>query len=80
MVDALLPDDIQEKHVHLRAQFMQAPEARMMGIGRELQAVRKDGSLIPVEVGLTPYTDHDRQLVLVSLIDLSHRDAVGRIA
>ena len=51
----------------------------MMGIGRELEAVRKDGSPIPVEVGLTPYMDHDRQLILVSLIDLSHRDGVGRI-
>jgi len=79
LVDTLLPAGMQEKHVHLRAQFMQAPEARMMGIGRELEAVRKDGSSIPVEVGLTPYTDHDRQLILVSLIDLSHRDAVGRI-
>ena len=79
LVDALLPDDMQEKHVHLRAQFMQAPEARMMGVGRELEAVRKDGSFIPVEVGLTPYMDHDRQLILVSLIDLSHRDAVGKI-
>jgi len=42
-------------------------------MGRELQAVRKEGSKIPVEVGLTPYTDHDKQLILVNLIDLSHR-------
>ena len=79
LVDALLPANLREQHVHHRAQFMQAPEARMMGIGRELEAIRKDASSIPVEVGLTPYKDHDRQLVLVSIIDLSHRDAVGRI-
>jgi PAS domain S-box-containing protein len=79
LVDALLPAGLQEKHAHHREQYMRAPEARMMGIGRELEAVRKDGSTIPVEVGLTPYTDHDRQLMLVSLIDLSHRDPVGRI-
>ena len=79
LVDALLPVSLQEKHVHHRKQFMQAPEARMMGVGRELEAIRKDGSHIPVEVGLTPYMDHDRQLILVSLIDLSHRDGVGRI-
>jgi PAS domain S-box-containing protein len=79
LVDALLPASLQEKHVHYREQFMQAPEARMMGIGRELEAVRKDGSPMPVEVGLTPYSDHDRQLILVSVIDLSHRDGVARI-
>lgn len=73
LVDALLPDGMQEKHANYRNQYMQEPEARMMGTGRELQAVRKEGSKIPVEVGLTPYTDHDKQLILVNLIDLSHR-------
>ncbi len=79
LVDALLPASLQEQHVHYREQYLQAPEARMMGTGRELQAVGKDGSPIPVEVGLTPYSDHDRQLILVSIIDLSHRDGVARI-
>jgi PAS domain S-box-containing protein len=73
-VDALLPTGLQKNHARRREQFMQAPEARKMGVGRELEAVRKDGTTIPVEVGLTPYTDHGRQLVLVS-IDLSHREA-----
>ncbi len=76
LVDALLPAGMQERHVHYREDYMQAPEARMMGMGRELKAVRKDGAAIPVEVGLTPYSDHDRQLVLVSIIDLSHRNGV----
>jgi hypothetical protein len=66
--------------VQLRAQFMQAPEARQMGVGRELMAVRNDGSTFPVEIGLTPYTDQGRQLVLVSIIDLSGRNGgTGRM-
>jgi len=73
-VDVLLPVGLQQKHVHLREQFLQAPETRKMGAGRELQAVRKDGSKVPVEVGLNPYTDHGRQLVLASIIDLSVKD------
>ena len=73
LVDALLPAGMQEKHAHNREQYMQAPEARMMGMGRELEAVRKEGTRISVEVGLTPYSDRDRQLILVSVIDLSHR-------
>jgi PAS domain S-box-containing protein len=73
LVDALLPVSMQEKHAHNREQYMQAPEARMMGMGRELEAVRKEGSTISVEVGLTPYSDQGRQLILVSVIDLSHR-------
>ncbi|MGB5440806.1 MAG: PAS domain S-box protein [Gammaproteobacteria bacterium] len=80
LVDALLPMGMQGKHAQYRKQFMQAPESRMMGTGRELKAVRKDGSPMPVEVGLTPYLDKDRQLILVSVIDLSHRDSVARMS
>jgi PAS domain S-box-containing protein len=46
-----------------------------MGKGRELAAVRKDGSTVPVEIGLNPYSDHGRQLVLVSIVDLSERSS-----
>jgi PAS domain S-box-containing protein len=74
-VDALLPDALREEHMHLRGHYMGAPAARQMGIGRELQAVRKDGTAIAVEIGLTPYTDHGRQLILVSIIDHSERKA-----
>jgi PAS domain S-box-containing protein len=73
-VDVLLPAGLQQKHVHLREQFMQAPETRGMGVGRKLQAVRKDGSTVPVEVGLNPYSDHGRQLILASIIDVSVKD------
>ncbi len=72
-VDALLPTGLQQKHAHLREQFMQAPETRKMGVGRDLVAVKKDGSTIPVEVGLNPYSDHGRPLILASVIDLSDR-------
>jgi PAS domain S-box-containing protein len=74
-VDALLPANLQQKHAQLREQFMQAPEARKMGVGRELKAVRKDGSTIAVEVGLNPYSDHGRPLILASVIELSDRNA-----
>jgi PAS domain S-box-containing protein len=79
-VDVLLPVSMQEEHARRREHYMQAPEARQMGVGRELEAVRKDGSVISVEIGLTPYTDHGRQLVLASIIELSQRNkGVGHI-
>jgi PAS domain S-box-containing protein len=72
-VDMLLPDSKRQQHRDLREQFMSAPQTRQMGVGRQLMAVRKDGSVVPVEVGLNPYSDHGRQLVLASIIDLSAR-------
>ncbi len=76
-VDSLLPAGMREQHAGMREQFMQASEARQMGKGRELRAVRKDGSMLPVEIGLNPYLDQDRQMVLVSIIDLSGRGGNG---
>jgi PAS domain S-box-containing protein len=75
LVDVLLPASLQQEHARRRELYMQAPEARKMGVGRKLDAVRKDGTTFPVEIGLTPYTDHGRQLVLASIIDLSHSHA-----
>ena len=73
-VEMLLPADLREQHMSHREQYMQAPKARRMGLGRNLQAIRKDGSTFPVEVGLSPYLDHDRPLILASIIDLSQPD------
>ncbi|MCU7811033.1 MAG: PAS domain S-box protein, partial [Candidatus Thiodiazotropha sp. (ex Notomyrtea botanica)] len=70
-VDTLLPSDLQNQHIRMREQYLRQPEARKMGEGRELMAMKKDGSNISVEVGLNPYVDQGRRLILVSIIDLS---------
>lgn len=72
-VEKLLPFDKQQEHQALRQGFMKNPQSRKMGEGRELEALRKDGETIPVEIGLNPYTDRGRMLVLVNVIDLSKR-------
>ena len=53
-VEMLVPDDVRPRHPGLREGFHRAAVARSMGSGRELHARRKDGSLFPVEVGLSP--------------------------
>jgi PAS domain S-box-containing protein len=75
-VDRLVPSDMQQQHVRLREQYLEEPDARIMGEGRELMAVTKQGSKISVEVGLNPYSDQGHRLVLVSIIDLSARKDV----
>ncbi len=70
-VETLLPTGKQQAHLALREEFMTNPRPRKMGEGRKLEALRKDGTTIPVEVGLNPYTDEGRKLVLVNVIELS---------
>jgi PAS domain S-box-containing protein len=72
-VEMLLPERLRGAHVPLRTEFVRQPEARPMGVGRELFAQRKDGVEVPVEVGLSPMRTGDKLFVLVSLVDVSER-------
>jgi PAS domain S-box-containing protein len=72
-VEMLLPERLRSSHVALRAGYARDPEARPMGVGRELFAQRKDGALVPVEVGLSPMRTGDKLFVLVSLVDVTQR-------
>jgi PAS domain S-box-containing protein len=72
-VDILLPERLRRTHVPLRTDFIRHPEARPMGAGRELFALRKDGVEIAVEIGLSPMRSSEGLFVLVSLVDVSER-------
>ena len=79
-VEMLLPARLRGSHVPLRAGYIRHPEARLMGVGRELFAQRKDGVEVPVEVGLSPMRTGDELFVLVSLVDVSERRRYEREA
>jgi PAS domain S-box-containing protein len=70
-VDSLLPPEQRAHHSDIRVAYLSKPETRQMGAGRKLEALTADGRRIPVEVGLNPFRDHGKQLVLASIIDLS---------
>ncbi|QRV23639.1 sensor histidine kinase [Marinomonas foliarum] len=73
-MDMLLPQRYREHHGHLRQTFHQSPTPRMMGVGRDLTALHKDGREFPVEIGLSPFEDEENnELVLVSLLDITKR-------
>lgn len=72
-VEALLPKRLQGDHANLRGRFMEHPEARAMGAGRDLFALRKDGSEVPVEIGLTPLKTREGIFVVTSIVDLTER-------
>jgi PAS domain S-box-containing protein len=72
-VDLLVPEDAEEVHREHRAEFNRAPEARRMGVGRDLSGRRRDGSKFPVEIGLNPISRDGRKAVLATIIDISER-------
>src|SRR5215212_4944101 len=59
MVERLIPKRYHEKHAGFRIMFFTAPTVRAMGGGRELFAVRKNGTEFPIEIGLNPVVTVD---------------------
>ena len=74
-VEMLVPADVRGRHPQLLEEFHRAPSSRAMGSGRELRGQRKDGSLFPVEIGLSPLPDRQGEgpQVAVSVRDVTER-------
>ncbi|WP_417805859.1 sensor histidine kinase [Thalassospira lucentensis] len=72
-IEMLVPARMREGHPHLRSAYAKNPNARPMGPGRDLYALRKDNSEFPVEIGLNPITSGDRQVILAAISDISER-------
>ncbi len=83
-IDILVPANFRHAHAAMRMDFLRAPSKRPMGVGRDLKAVRRDGSEFPVEVGLTPIQTEESMLVLATVLDITARreveDALSRRA
>lgn len=74
-VEILLPERFREKHPEHRAGFFSNPVPRAMGGGRDLFGRRKDGSEVPVEIGLNPIQTSDGLFVLAAVVDITERRA-----
>jgi diguanylate cyclase (GGDEF)-like protein/PAS domain S-box-containing protein len=72
-IETLLPHDLQAAHVAHRDGFLAHPMARPMGRQRDLRARRHDGTVFPVEVGLTPVQTVDGMYVVCAVVDLTER-------
>ncbi len=72
-VDRLVPERFRAHHPAYRDAFVEAPEFRAMGGGRELYGLRKDGVEVPIEIGLNPISTNDGTLVLSSIVDITDR-------
>lgn len=71
----LIPKNVHKTHAKQVGKFLENSEKRIMGQGRELNGMRKDGSLFPVEVGLKPFEACEEHFVMAMVIDISLRKA-----
>jgi PAS domain S-box-containing protein len=72
-VEILVPERFRNEHIEYRKRFAMSPTSRPMGEGRDLYALRKDGTEFPVEIGLSIIHSAEGAMILSSIIDISTR-------
>ena len=75
-VEVLIPRSAHLNHLGHRAGYVAKPSARPMGSGSDLQAVRKDGTVFPVEISLSPVETSAGRLVSATIRDITVRKAM----
>jgi PAS domain S-box-containing protein len=64
-LEALLPEKYREGHEKLRQAFFRDAVVRPMGMGRELQALRRNGKEFPVEIAIGPLVGGEHAVAVV---------------
>lgn len=77
-IEMLVPERYRHGHAGDRKGFVRHPARRAMGAGRDLYGRRKDGSEVPVEIGLTPMQMPDGDCVLAAVVDITERRRLER--
>lgn len=73
LLEELLPERYRGRHLGFRKQFNQHPAPRRMGVGRDLQALRLDGSEFPVEISLSFTNMNNQMLSMAFIMDITQR-------
>ena len=72
-IEDLVPKDLAQQHKSHRNNFTQRPHSRIMGSGLDLNALRKDGSVFPIEISLSPFEKNGNSYTIAFLIDSTIR-------
>ncbi len=72
-IEKIVPLENVKDHEMLREQYMKNPVSRSMKVFPMLYGRRKNGSAIPLEIGLNPIRLNDKTLIIASILDISER-------
>lgn len=93
-VDMLMPSPFREQHDQYLAAYLATGEAKIIGIGREVRGLRKDGSVFPMDLAIGEIPDDAggrrfvgtvrdvtaRKLAEERLVQAQSMEALGKVA
>lgn len=72
-IETLIPENLRKKHVDHRNQYIKTPYTRSMGIGMDLAGKKKNGDIVPVEIGISYQYQEDEIQIVCFINDISKR-------
>ena len=72
-ISVLLPEQSRVAHAELWTELQNTPQSRRMTADRIVGGVRKDGVIVPLEIGLSVFVDGSARCMVASIVDISER-------
>jgi two-component system, chemotaxis family, CheB/CheR fusion protein len=72
----LMPKMHAEKHHQYMDEYLRTGDKKIIGLIRELEGKRKDGSLFPIELSITEFMNNGQQMFCGAINDVTKRNAI----
>lgn len=72
-VSVLMPEPYQQEHDEYLHRYLRTGEKRIIGIGREVKGLRKDGSMFPMDLSVSEVNLPEKRLFTGIVRDISQR-------
>jgi len=72
-LETLVPERFRTEHGNLCQRFFSQGESKAVGEGRHLCGLRKDGTEVPLDIGLEIIEGEDGELALCTIVDITER-------
>ncbi|MDO6822892.1 diguanylate cyclase [Marinobacter sp. 1_MG-2023] len=72
-VERLLPERFRSEPLTFQREYLEGGERRILGSGRDLFALRQDGSEFRAEIALNPVQTADGHSIIVAILDITAR-------
>jgi PAS domain S-box-containing protein len=72
-VEILIPERFHKTHSQFHKIFMNEPDTRIMGSGREIFALKKDGTEFPIEISLGNYYKKGNKFIIAFISNITER-------